>query len=110
MSGNQDEGGPRQRRRKKGNFGDGHHVEPIIREGERVAMPSKGQKTSSSSSSIYSPPIRPSSSVNPPAFDPNYTESYLLWRFRREGWIANKTLQKLAGTNPVIGISSDLSL
>ena len=39
-----------------------------------------------------------------------YTESYLLWRFRREGWIANKTLQKLAGTNPVIGISSDLSL
>ena len=27
--------------------------------------------------------------------------------FWREGWIANKTLQKLAGTNPVIGISSD---
>ena len=34
----------------------------------------------------------------------------LLRRFWREGWIANKTLQKLAGTNPVIGISSDLSL
>ena len=25
----------------------------------------------------------------------HYTESYLPWRFWREGWIANKTLQKL---------------
>ena len=25
-----------------------------------------------------------------------YTDSYLPWRFWREGWIANKTLQKLA--------------
>ena len=37
------------------------------------------------------------------------TESYLLWRFWREGWIPNKTLQKLGGTNPVIGISSDVT-
>jgi hypothetical protein len=35
-------------------------------------------------------------------------ESYLLQRFWREGWICNKTLQKLGGTNPAIGISSDL--
>ena len=41
---------------------------------------------------------------------PDYTESYLPQRFWREGWIANKTLQKLAGTNPGIRISSDLSL
>ena len=25
-----------------------------------------------------------------------YLDCYLLWRFWREGWIANKTLQKLA--------------
>ena len=35
------------------------------------------------------------------------TESYLPQRFWREGWISNKTLQQLAGTNPLIGISSD---
>ena len=35
-------------------------------------------------------------------------KSYLPQRFWREGWICNKTLQKLQGTNTVIGISSDL--
>ena len=38
------------------------------------------------------------------------TESYLPWRFWREGSSRNKTLQKLRGTNPGIRISSDLSL
>ena len=37
-----------------------------------------------------------------------HTESYLLWRFWQEGWICNKTAQKLQGTNTVIGISSGL--
>ena len=37
------------------------------------------------------------------------TESHLPQRFWREGWIPNKTLQKLGGTNPVIGISSDVT-
>ena len=36
------------------------------------------------------------------------TESYLLQRFWRQGWIPNKTLSKLGGTDPVIGIGSDL--
>ena len=31
-----------------------------------------------------------------PCISTNCTESYLPWRFWREGWIANKTLQKLA--------------
>ena len=35
------------------------------------------------------------------------TESYLPQRFWREGWMCNKTLQKLHGTNPGIRISSD---
>ena len=37
-----------------------------------------------------------------------FTESYLLQRFWREGWIFNLTIQKLIGTNTVIGISSGL--
>ena len=50
---------------------------------------------------VYSPEIK--------SFGPfPYTESYLLQRFWREGWICNKILQKLHGTNTVIGISSDL--
>ena len=56
--------------------------------------------------------VRIQTSTIPHCFLANlcYTESYLPQRFWREGWIANNTLQKLAGTNPGIRISSDLSL
>ena len=44
----------------------------------------------------------------------DFADSYLLeipvsWRFWREGWMCNKTLQKLRGTNPGMRISSGLS-